>query len=226
MAMAAIGGAGAGAGILGLLGGVGQAVAQDWSDKKARRWASQESEKARTWQSYMANTAYQRGVVDMRSAGLNPILAATGGLKPAQSGAAPVVSGAPVGSPMFGGAWETARKGLSDAIRGKVDKDLYDAVTAKNVSKLSRENFLQGEFATMRDRESYVADLTRRKAEGVRAAADARAAVANQEAMQLQLPRLRLEEKFWLDHPKMREWRMMLEASGAKDISGMVRNRR
>lgn len=48
--------------------------------------ARSEARKNRKWQEYMANTAHQREVADLRAAGLNPILSATGG------------SGAPTGS--------------------------------------------------------------------------------------------------------------------------------
>lgn len=43
--------------------------------QKNREWNSAEAQKTRDWQQEMSNTAYQRAMKDMQTAGLNPILA-------------------------------------------------------------------------------------------------------------------------------------------------------
>lgn len=57
-------------------------TAADWNEEMWERQAAfnrEEAEKQRAWQEQMANTQYQRAVNDMSKAGLNPILAVTGG---------------------------------------------------------------------------------------------------------------------------------------------------
>lgn len=76
----------------------------DWNEmmwQKSADFNAAEAQKNRDWQQKMMETAYQRAVTDMEKAGLNPILAVTGGGISTGSGGG---SAASVGSTSMGNA--------------------------------------------------------------------------------------------------------------------------
>lgn len=77
-------------------------------NKIAMDFSSLEAQQLRDWQTYMSNTAHQREVEDLKAAGLNPILSASG-------------SGAPIGSA------QAASGVTSSGARGQVSQTYSNA---------------------------------------------------------------------------------------------------
>lgn len=85
-----------------------QRLWQNEQNLRAMAFESQEALKSRQWQENMSNTAYQRAILDMKQAGLNPILAYNQGGAATTSGA--VASGFSTGSSSAASQMASAHK--------------------------------------------------------------------------------------------------------------------
>lgn len=79
-----------------MAGGIVENLWAGSRQKDAQDFNAREAALSRDWQERMSNTAYQRGMADMKAAGLNPILAYQKGPASSPSGAAAATSMAPI----------------------------------------------------------------------------------------------------------------------------------
>ena len=94
--------------------------------QQQQEFNSAEAEKDRQFQEYMANTQYQRGVADLRAAGLNPWLAVQGSSAAVPGGATATSSAASVGQ----------KKSGSEVMASLASTAVSAAIIAKIVAKL------------------------------------------------------------------------------------------
>lgn len=138
-----------GAGIGAIGGGIvdffGQqsANAQNWDQFVSNQiWNTQQISDARSYNTYMANTAHQREMADLQAAGLNPILAANGG---APSPTSPVTNpgtGSPIVNPA-GGLGRALGSAIPDALTAlQTQKALQnlDADTGAKIANALNQN--------------------------------------------------------------------------------------
>lgn len=112
--------------------------------------ARAEASRQRSWQEYMSNTSHQREVADLRKAGLNPILSATGG-----AGAS-----TPSGGMAPGIDSDIGSKAVSSAMAAKQFK-LQEAETASRIELNASSAKNQTAQAA-----STAADMPKKAAEG------------------------------------------------------------
>jgi len=161
--------------IAGALSDTGNAIGGTiWSANKAAK----EAKKQRAWAERMSSTAYQRGMEDMRKAGLNPILAY-------KQGGASSPTGSVAGVPNLGQA-------LS-GIGGRA------AQTAVQERKLSREQqaIEAGTRESVARGDLHMAQSELADQQRIAATNSARHTALQNEILEMQIPRMRSVEEFY-----------------------------
>nr|QJB19207.1 MAG: DNA pilot protein [Microvirus sp.] len=94
----------------------------------------------RSWQERMSNTAHQREVIDLRAAGLNPILSATGGSGASSPGGSTAVMQNPYGqsSDILSNSAKTASETSKNTSGSAVNTALVNKTNAE--TRLTNEN--------------------------------------------------------------------------------------
>lgn len=113
------------------------AINRKWQEEQARvvrDFNAEQASKNRDWQAMMSNTAHQREIRDLKAAGLNPVLSATGG-----QGAA-VTSGATASGVMGSGSSASADTSASGAFSALLGSYLNTMTSLANQAVSAQTN--------------------------------------------------------------------------------------
>ena len=127
--------------IAGALGSVASSALGVWGQQQVNIMSKKETQRNRDWQERMSNTAHQREVADLRAAGLNPILTATGGSGASTGTGAMASFSNPYAD--VDDAFNSARNYAGiERQKLKIEQELKDATTEKErtASALNRAN--------------------------------------------------------------------------------------
>lgn len=105
----------------------------DMAQDEANKFSSAQAAANRDWQERMSNTSYQRGMADMRAAGLNPMLAYSQGGASVPNGATATYPGA------VGAQYRMADASISSAEAAVQQADTATRIGNSTVEKIKQE---------------------------------------------------------------------------------------
>lgn len=188
----------AGPALIGALGGLASGFLGQSSARQQQAFNSREAQKQRDFEERMSNTQYQRAMADMRTAGLNPMLAFEQGGAGTPGGAAASGSAPDMGSVVSSAL--SASKLMADL---KVASAQADALTQRGLRDKTEGNvksayWLNSGNTIPRDElRPLMAQLVDSQREA--AQASARSANANARIQELQVPAARVHGNKWME---------------------------